>query len=413
MQIWVASVTRARHSKWSPVRAMHIHLDPVGGIAGDMFVAALLDCFPDLAEVVASVPTVLGIENKLRVTSTEHNNGILTGRQFFAEDISPQSESHPHTSFRKIRADIENSALPSSVATRAVAIFELLAQSEAQVHGTSVEEVSFHEVGALDSIADIVTAACLIDALGPCQWSIAPIPMGAGRVMTQHGILPVPAPATANLLKGFVVFQDGIQGERVTPTGAAIIRHLSPKTDGTLEKLVFEAAGTGFGTKQFEQIPNILRVMAFKAVQNVLSDKVTVFEFEIDDQTPEDLAIGLEHIRDTQGVLDVTICPVLAKKGRQAQRIQILGAVGADDLILNACFEQTTTIGVRYHQCERAILKRSSNMAEGIAVKIVQRPSGPSAKAESDDLEQRYDTADARARAGQLATARALSKSHD
>ena len=145
---------------------MHIHLDPVGGIAGDMFIAAILDCFPDLAEIVASVPTVLGIENKLRVTSTEHNNGILTGRQFFAEDISPQSESHPHTSFRKIRADIENSALPSSVATRAVAIFELLAQSEAQVHGTSVEEVSFHEVGALASIAALVTAACLIAALG-------------------------------------------------------------------------------------------------------------------------------------------------------------------------------------------------------------------------------------------------------
>lgn len=387
---------------------MHIHLDPIGGIAGDMFIAAILDCFPEFIKLVESVPEALGIADKLSVTSRPHNNGVLTGRRFSADDISHAEHAHPHTSFRKIKADIERSKLPDAVKKRAVDIFHILAVAEAKVHGVEIEEVSFHEVGALDSIADIVSAGYLIEALAPCEWSIAPIPMGAGRVMTQHGMLPVPVPATVNLLEGFYVFQDGVNGERVTPTGAAIVKYLSPQSDGKLNNIVLDRSGTGFGTKQFDEFPNILRIMVFNTATKNLSDTVTVFEFEVDDQTPEDLAIGLEHIRDVQGVLDVTLCPIMSKKGRQAQRIQLLGEMGADRRILDACFEQTTTIGVRFHQCLRETLRRDLKVIDGIGVKVVQRPSGPSGKPESDDLAGRHKTAHKRTKAGHLASEKAL-----
>lgn len=389
---------------------MHIYLDPVGGIAGDMFVATILDCFPELSALVAEIPAIMKVADKVIVTNAPHTNGVLVGRKFRVDEPAPQS--HSHTSFQTIKSDITNSKLTEGVKARAIDIFQRLAQSEAQVHGMDIEAVTFHEVGALDSIIDIVTAACLIDALGPCTWSIAPMPMGSGRVMSQHGILPIPAPATVNLLKGFEVFQDGIAGERVTPTGAAIVAHLAPDANAPRHAVTLDRSGTGFGTKVFEQFPNILRALVFLPSKTHQTDRVTVFQFEIDDQTPEDLAIGLDHIRQVNGVLDVSTSAVFLKKGRQAQHIQILGSEGADQAILNACFEQTTTIGVRFHLVQRAILEREQVTVGGIGVKIVQRPAGLSAKAESDDLAARFTTAAERANAAKLTTKQALENNH-
>ena len=392
---------------------MHIHLDPVGGIAGDMFVAAMLDCFPAFADVALSVPGMLGIAGKVQVSCPPHNNGILTGHRFVVTETPSQGCHHHHTSMRDIRSLIAGSSLPDGVKSRSIAIFELLAQAEAAVHGVNVEDVQFHEVGALDSIADITIAACLIEELGAATWSIAPIPMGSGRVMTQHGLLPVPAPATVNLLKGCVVFHDDIAGERVTPTGAAIVRHLNPAPSVGQGGLTLQGSGTGFGTKVFEKIPNILRILAFESLASPHTDRVTIFSFEIDDQTPEDLAIGLECIRQTAGVLDVISMPVMSKKGRVAQHIQILGAIGADRAILDACFTQTTTIGVRFYPCDRAILARRLVDADGVGVKIVQRPLGPTGKAESDDVASLPQGAVARARLAQRAVRQALEQDDD
>lgn len=206
-----------------------------------------------------------------------------------------------------------------------------------------------------------------------------------------------------------MVIHDGIDGERTTPTGAAILRHLAPDTDPHLEKMVVANSGTGFGTKEFEQLPNILRAIVFHDADAQHTDQVTAFGFEVDDQTPEDLAIGLDKIRESTGVLDVTLCPVMSKNGRQAQQVQVLGTEGAQGPILDACFGQTTTLGVRYHDCQGRNLKRAQIEIGGIGVKISECPAGRTAKAEIADLAAIYTTAASRTEAGQNAVVCALS----
>ena len=202
---------------------MHIHLDLVGGISGDMFVAALLDTFPDLQKEL-----LVNLKNpdSLRQIKTEvirYNDGVLTGMRFIVKNR--EKDPH-HRSFQSIKNDLGSSDLDDKVAQRAISIFWELAKAEGKVHGKNPEEVQFHEVGAWDSIADIVSAAFLIEKLNVSSWSVSPIPLGSGRVQTAHGSLPIPAPATAILLENFPVFDDGVEGERVTPTGAAILKHL-------------------------------------------------------------------------------------------------------------------------------------------------------------------------------------------
>src|SRR5690606_3343238 len=169
---------------------------------------------------------------EVHVGVAEHRDHALTGLRFrVVEPHDPQALAgaahHPHTPFADIRARLQASALAAPVKQRAIAIFTELAQVEAQVHGKTVDTVSFHELGEWDSIADIVGAAYLIDALSPASWSVSALPLGRGRARTAHGALPIPTPATVLLLKGFEFVDDGLEGERVTPTGAAILKHLN------------------------------------------------------------------------------------------------------------------------------------------------------------------------------------------
>lgn len=231
---------------------MHIHLDAVGGIAGDMFVAALLDAWPELAADVASNLRQAGLADDVRACPVVHDDGVLTGHRFEvtkdgAGDPSdkPEHQAHHHhhhdgrsphhhdhgghTHWRDLRASLLESALPETVKHTAIGIFQELARAEAEVHGKEVDAVAFHEVGNWDSLADIVAAATLIVGVGPATWSVGSLPLGGGWVETAHGRLPVPAPATALLLRGFRFHDDGRPGERVTPTGAAILRFLAPE----------------------------------------------------------------------------------------------------------------------------------------------------------------------------------------
>ena len=388
---------------------MHIHLDPVGGIAGDMFIAAMLDCCPALTKGIESVLVAANLDSRLRIEPKAHSNGILCGTQLEITELEQHEQhAHHHTRFKDIRSMIHASALKAGVKVRAIDIFEHLAEAEAKVHGMPVDEVSFHEVGALDSIADIVLAAHIIESMGQCQWSVGAIPTGSGRVMCQHGILPLPAPATVLLLEGFVLFDDGVSGERVTPTGAAILKHLSPRFEGPTTGMRLSASGSGFGHTELKGLPNILRVMQFEDLNQAVSDQVSVITFEVDDQTPEDLAVGLENLRHTPGVIDVIATTVSAKKGRQSNRVQILGLPSADDAVFDACFAQTTTLGVRFHRVQRRILLREQMQNGDIGVKVVQRPQGRTAKAEMDDIAAQHDTAFARSSAAQVAVSQVL-----
>ena len=371
---------------------MHLHLDPVGGISGDMFIAALLDAQPELEHQLPDCLQAIDLDHKVSVKRSDHNNGVLSGSRVTVQELNSlvQTHSHQHHHFSDIRQLLLASSLSEPVQQRAIDIFTRLAEAEAQVHGMPVEEVAFHEVGALDSIADITLAAYLIEALGNPSFSVSTIPMGSGRVNCQHGTLPVPAPATFLLLKGLPLFDDGIAGERVTPTGAAILNHLQPTFGGPTTGMTLSRSGVGFGTKTFPDLPNILRVMLFAPLAQWNHDEVGVFEFEIDDQTPEDLAVGLQNLRELPAVLDVLVTPVTAKKNRLAQSIRILGKPGQEQHIISACYEQTTTLGVRHYRCARSVLPREEVLLDDARIKIAQRPSGYTAKVDIDDLAQLY-----------------------
>ncbi|MEO8358413.1 MAG: LarC family nickel insertion protein [Vicinamibacteria bacterium] len=410
---------------------MHIHLDPVGGIAGDMFAATMLDAFPPLEEAVQRAVRAAGLPERFRCDLVPHADHALTGKRFLVIEAHAHghtqshdhghehSHSHAHTHehgdsqgrehhhehaadhehghrpFSAIRAGLLASPLDPGVRDHAIAIFTRLAEAEAQVHGMTTDTVSFHEVGEWDSIADIVAAAAILHALPSATWSVGPLPLGSGFVKSAHGLLPVPAPATTLLLRGLAVREDGIGGERVTPTGAAIVRHLMSLPGQPPRERTLLGTGLGFGTRVLKGMSNCVRAIVFDAalpaVSHQASEDVTVIEFEIDDQTAEDLAMGLDHVRRHNRVLDVIQMQAVGKKGRVVVSIRVLCQSGATDEVAALCFSETTTLGLRIHDVRRQTLARSTSAVnvEGrqLRTKTANRNAcGPTTKVEADSL---------------------------
>ena len=371
---------------------MHIHLDPIGGVAGDMFVAAILDAWPELSTTVQqSIHNVrLPIDWKAEIVT--HNDGTLSGSRF---NVIGPKDSPPSGSFNDIKNYLRRSELSNSSSERAIEIFSLLAAAESSIHGVAIEKVHFHELADWDSIADIVAAASLIEALeqryNGVSWSTSPLPIGTGRIHTAHGTIPIPAPATVKLLEGLEVFDDGLSGERVTPTGAAILRHLTPRESPGSIELRVSHSGHGFGQRTISEISNVLRVIAFESPMPMWQyEQIAAVSFEVDDQTPEDLAIALDRIRGANGVLDVTQSSLYGKKGRMMVGVQVLCNRDKIENVIAQCFDETSTIGIRWSLVHRALLERSNicktDDNETVQVKVVQRPSGLTAKAEISDI---------------------------
>ena len=415
-----------------PPGKRHFHLDPLGGVAGDMFVACLLDAYPALRDgALAAACATAAVECELAA----HRDHVLTGSRFRVggehdHPHPPAPHEHPHEhghshdhghphddehhhvhddehhdhhdehrhehghlSWAGIRADLERSSLTANVREHAIGIFSILAQAEARVHGVAIGDVTFHEVGAKDSIADIVAAAWLIDALSPATWSVGPLPLGSGSVRTAHGVMPVPAPATTLLMEGFATLDDGIGGERVTPTGAAILRYLTPVARPRAPGVLWRT-GIGFGTRMLPGTSNVLRLLAFapqeEAAGGIPHRELAVITFEVDDQTPEDMAIALDRLRALPGVHDVLQMAAWGKKGRMATHLQLLAQPEALEDAVEACFRETTTIGLRTHMVHgRALTRRMHSVlvdGQPLRVKSVARPGGRSGKTEADDL---------------------------
>jgi len=382
---------------------LHIHLDAIGGVAGDMFLAAVVDAFPDLEPAILEAQRAAGLPADVHCRFLAHRDDILTGRRFEVDDPHEHAHRHAHahghhhhhdeTPFAGIRNRLQRAPIDADVRRRAIDMFTRLAKVEGEVHGVPADEVSFHELGGWDSIADIVGAAVAIVRL-EATWSVSTLPLGRGRVKTAHGWIPVPAPATAKLLTGYDFIDDGLEGERVTPTGAAIVSHLAAAqgVDRGCKRLL--TSGCGFGTKTFPGLSNVLRLMAFEAVaqpdMQPGGDSVAVLAFEVDDQSPEDLAIGLDQLRELPGVLDVLQMAAFGKKGRLSVHVQVLAAPGAADRVAAAVFAQTTTLGVRWHVVARRILAREQVQVEmgehTLRVKVAERAEMRTAKVESDDL---------------------------
>ena len=365
---------------------MHLHLDPVGGIAGDMFCAAILDAFPEYIDGLRQNIVALDPPDGWAV-ELETCQHPLRGRRFGVH--LPDRPVPPHRTWGDIRAMLERAPIEAGVRRQALAIFDRLAEAEAAVHSSHVDEVHFHELGGWDSIIDIVGAAYLIDRLGIVSASCGSLPWGGGTVQSMHGILPVPAPATLRLLKGFRWHDDGVMGERVTPTGAAILRSLvsTEEVDGTLRM-----HGVGFGARSLGAIPNCLRVMIFEtSLVSLPRERVIELAFEVDDQTPEDLAQALDRLRAREGVLDVLTVPAVGKAGRLTNGVRLLLRPEQLRFLIDACFRETTTIGLRWHVVDRARLPRHAMEIEAggrrLEVKVVERPGGRTAKVEARSLQ--------------------------
>ncbi len=385
---------------------MHIHLDAVGGISGNMFIAALLQLWPAQADALAQQLAAAGFADLVDIAVTPKHDGVLQGTYFSVTPLAQAKTNpkvftthvaaHAHTRWSEIRSTLSASSLDKKVKAHALGIFALLAEAEAAVHQQEVEEVEFHEVGAWDSIADIVCAAYLIAVSDVTSWSVSSLPMGSGQVSTAHGMLPLPVPAVTELLRGYTFHDDGREGERVTPTGAAILRYLQASQKKPAGKLCLQNSGIGFGSRKLSGISNVLRALLF--VQDEESsiskrDEVAVLSFEVDDQSAEDLGLALEQLRNYPGIIDIVHYPVFGKKNRMTSSIRVLAYPEAQPEVEELCFTQTSTLGIRCEIVKRAVLPRQIDIVEldgrTYRVKLALRPDGElTAKAELDDLAQ-------------------------
>lgn len=329
------------------------YFDCFSGISGDMTLGALADLGVPvewLQDQLSGLP-LDGFEIKSRIVNRH-------GIQAVKVDVVIE-ETHHHRHYRDIRDLIHNSGLPATVKNNSLSIFDRIAVAEAAVHGIAKEEVHFHEVGALDAIADVVGTCLGLDYLKIDQIIASPLPLGSGFVQCQHGTLPVPAPATLEIVKDLPVYAGQIQQEMTTPTGAGIAAALASSFE-SLPVIEIDRIGYGAGTRDLEKQPNLLRVICGKPVEPSLGTdlkKLVMVESNIDDMNPELFGYLMDKLFE-DGALDVFWVPVYMKKNRPGTMVQVLCDPGKSQQVVQRILSETTTLGVRFHDVHRACLKR-------------------------------------------------------
>lgn len=382
---------------------LHLHFDPLGGAAGDMFIAAMLHALPELTErVLADVAAVLPAEVGRAELKAHVASGIMA-RRFSLVPAGDEAAAHrrgEETTYRAMRALLERAPLAPGTAREAVAILHRIAEAEARVHDIPIERVHFHEIADWDALMDVTAAGSICAALEGASYSLAPLPLGGGLVETAHGKLPVPAPATALILEGYAWHDDGVLGERVTPTGAAILAHVTGGSSGVRPGGRLRASGAGAGSRSLEGLANILRVTVFETGQGeasgqgqgqgrdlALRDRCVLLACDIDDMTGEELGAAAERLRALEGVCDLVLLSGQGKKSRPLVRLELLVLPEAAERVAARCFEMTSTLGLRRTEVERMILPRSlEDGGAGLRRKRAVRPGGDTLKAESDEL---------------------------
>ncbi len=321
------------------------------GASGDMILGSLLDAgldFDQLKSGLAKLPF-----SGYKLTSTPVVKKGISGTKF---DVLIPHEHH-HRGLHDIFRIIEESNLSEKIKSGSKAIFKRLGEAEAKIHKKSVDEIHFHEVGAVDAIIDIVGAAIGFDLLGIQKIYASPLHVGSGTVECAHGTLPVPAPATAELLKGIPVYAKDVEGELVTPTGAAILSTLCERF-GDMPPMTLQQTGYGAGGHDFE-IPNVLRVMLGEAQKKPENDMIQLIQTNIDDMNPQ----FYEHIMErlfSNGALDVYMTPIIMKKNRPGIILNVLGHPDSCQTLTDIIFSETTTLGIRLSDMKkRHILKRA------------------------------------------------------
>ena len=327
------------------------YLDAFSGLSGDMLVGAMLDCGASFAELERAVVSL-----KLSGYRLGQGRRVLSGISAVKFDVEV-SEKQPERHLGEITAMIDGAAaLSQTVKQRARAIFEVLAEAEAKIHDTTPDHVHFHEVGAVDSIVDVVGTAWALENLNIADVIVSPLPAGTGFARSQHGVIPVPAPATAELLAGFPVRLGDGAAEMVTPTGAAVLKALARPAPLPLA-FDIERIGYGAGTRTLEDRPNVLRVMIGQVQSGFDSDEMIEISANIDDLNPQVYDHVMERLF-AAGARDVTLTPTVMKKGRPAVVLGVIGEVHHRDALAKIIFAETSTIGLRFHPIARLKLHR-------------------------------------------------------
>lgn len=323
-------------------------LEPVGGIAGDMFLAAALDLGISVDALVEPLRSLQVPGWELKVSKVERHHIFGT----HVDVVVKEDEGHVHRSWKDIDALISRSKLSDVAKANALKVFRLIGEVEAQIHGTTLDEIHFHEVGAVDSIVDICGAAVVLDLLGNPRVYAAPPPLGSGTIKIAHGVVPIPVPATLALLRDLPVKFEGV-GELVTPTGAALL-----KAFATIEApppSIIERVGYGAGTKDFTDRANLLRMSVGRLASK--STDLTVLECNLDDCSPQLLGALVDTLI-ARGALDVWIAPVTMKKGRPGHLLGVLTDAQHRDVLTNTLLTESTTLGVRESSVTRTALER-------------------------------------------------------
>jgi pyridinium-3,5-bisthiocarboxylic acid mononucleotide nickel chelatase len=343
------------------------YFDCFSGISGDMTIGALIDAGASFEELRAQLATLNVPGYELAIEKVMKHGIAGTKFHVHVHDTGPQ-----HRRLRDIEAILRASRLQSSIQEHTLAIFTRLAEAEAAIHQTTVEQVYFHEVGAIDSIVDITGAVIGLHLLGVQRVLASAVNVGSGVVRAAHGILPVPGPATAELLKGAPTYARGNDGELTTPTGAALLVTLA-ESFGPLPYIRVERVGYGAGTKDLPHAPNLLRVFIGEDSDRGDADMITVLEANLDDMNPEWFEYAQEQLF-AQGALDVFYTPIFMKKNRPATKLTVLCELSNTDSIVDTLFQHTSTFGVRTYEVRRRKLHRFSQTVETpygpVAVKI-------------------------------------------
>jgi pyridinium-3,5-bisthiocarboxylic acid mononucleotide nickel chelatase len=352
-------------------------LDCSSGISGDMFLGALLDAGLESEPLLREL-------RKLPLAGYEFKHsgvrrGGLTGTRVEIDVPKPQPERH----LREIEQLVETSDLDVSIKAQALKMFFRLAEVEGRLHGKPAAEVHFHEVGAVDAILDIVGACVGLELSGINELICSPLNVGGGRVETAHGTLPVPAPATAELLKGAPVYSSGVEGELVTPTGAVLVTTLA-SSFGPIPPIKVARIGYGAGSRDYPGQPNMARLLVGeptgpsnpgpRAVDS--GEVITVIEANVDDMSPQLYGHLVERAL-AAGALDINCSSIQMKKNRPGLEISVLCAPERAEALAQLLFEETTTIGLRVHQAARLVLEREMVSVETpygtVRVKVARR----------------------------------------
>ena len=343
------------------------YLDAFSGISGDMTVGALIDAGADSGAVVLALEQ-LGTGAKFTIEKTKRC-GIAASKFRVA---GGHATGHRH--LKNILELIDASALPGSVKQAASAVFQRLGEAEAKVHDIDIDKVHFHEVGAVDSICDIVGACAAFDLLDVDEIHSSPVNVGSGTVKTEHGVLPVPAPATAELLTGKPVYARGPSVELTTPTGAAIAVALAIEF-GALPPMQITATGYGAGDRDFQEHANVLRVLIGETSRAEEATTVAVLEANIDDSSPQVLGYAMERLLEA-GALDVTLESLLMKKNRPGTLVRVIAKPENREALAQLMFAETSTLGLRIYSAERRVKERHTLEVEtphgNVRVKIAE-----------------------------------------